>query len=227
MMIAISLSMVGYAYAAWYDMVYIKGHVEMGSLTLAFDYVELPECTEKHWNEDHTQKIPGEYKEKDVGDCDAWFEEEITDEHSGKPGYKKLVIVVDNAYPQYIVHTTFKLHNIGTIPIHIVEYEITGAKYDSTGAQVGVLYWVDPDEDFIGGLFEDRDGDGAPDTEVINLEITNDLQYKQIDPCNTDKQEMDMDFKQEASECHTYKIWVTVWGIQWNKVYEWEGPPTQ
>jgi len=37
------------------------------------------------------------------------------------------------------------------------------------------------------------------------------------DPCNTNKAEIDMDFKQDAEECHTYTIEVEIVAVQWNK----------
>mgnify|MGYP000032265316 FL=1 len=222
LLIAIALSMFGFVYSAWTDYVTIDGTVNMGSLTLAFDYKEPPECHEYYLDHETGQLIPGEYEGKDVGSCEAWYEELIEDEHTGKRGYKTLIIFVENAYPQYYVHTTFVLHNIGTVPIDIAKYEITGEKMDKDGNLIYNLLWYDPDEDYIGSLYEDVNGNGIVDDgdiEVINLEITNSLPY-QIDPCNKNKAEIDMDFKQDAEECHTYLIHVTVVGVQWNKVGE-------
>ena len=218
LLIAIALSVFGFVYAHWSDMVYIEGTVKMGSLTLAFDHVEPPDCDEYYWNDTYN-KLPGEYLGKDVGNCSAWYSGYVYDEHSEKWGWKTLNILVENAYPQYIVHTTFKLHNIGTIPIDICNYTITGEKRNATGAVVYDLLWYDPDGDWIGSLYEDVNGNGvvdAGDLEVINLEITNAIPY-QIDPCDTNKAEIDLEFKQNAEECHTYTIHVTVVGIQWNK----------
>lgn len=219
LLIALALSIFGFVYAHWSDMVYIEGTVEMGSLTLAFDYVEPPSCLEYYRDPDTGALVLGEWLGKEVGSCSARYDELIEDVHSLKEGYKTLIIEVDNAYPQYIVHTTFKLHNIGTIPIDIAAYEITGEKRDSEGTVIYNLLWYDPDGDYIGELWEDVNGNGvvdAGDLEVINLEITNKLPY-QIDPCWTHKAQMDMEFKQDAEECHTYTIHVTVIGIQWNK----------
>ena len=209
----------GIGYAHWSDTVYVDGTVEMGSLTLAFDFVEPPLCQEYYRDPSTGALIEGEWLDKEVGDVDCSYDDYIEDVHSLKEGYKKLTILVSNAYPQYIVHTTFKLHNIGTIPLNVCEYIITGEKRDSTGAVVYNLLWYDPDGDYIGSLYEDVNGNGvvdAGDLEVINLEITNALPY-QIDPCNTNKAQIDMEFKQDAEECHTYTIDVTIVAIQWNK----------
>jgi len=220
LMLMLTLGISGVAFAHWSDMVYIEGTVEMGGLTLAFDYVEPPLCQEYYRNPDTGALVPGEWLGKEVGDVNCWYDDLVEDVHSEKLGYKTLYIEVNNAYPQYIVHTTFKLHNIGTIPIGIVEYIITGEKRDSTGAVIYDLLWYDPDGDWIGSLWEDVNGNGIVDEgdlEVINLEITNQLPY-QIDPCNTNKAEIDMEFKQDAEECHIYTVHVTVVGTQWNKV---------
>ena len=221
LLIAIALSMFGFVYAHWSDMVTIDGTITMGSLALAFDYVEPPLCQEYYPDPVTGILVAGEWEGKDVGSIDCWYADYIKDVHTLKEGWKTLIIEVDNAYPQYIVHTTFKLHNIGTVPINICEYVITGEKRDSTtGVAIYDLLWYDPDGDYIGELWEDVDGDGvvdpAVDILVINLEITNALPY-QIDPCETNKAQIDMDFKQEAEQCHTYTIHVTVLGVQWNK----------
>jgi len=219
LLIAITLSIFGLVYAHWSDTVQIEGTVHMGSLTLAFDFVEPPLCAEYYRDPVTGALKPGEWLGKDVGDQSCWYNDLVEDVHSGKKGYKTLYILVTNAYPQYIVHTTFKLHNIGTIPIDIAYYTITGEKRDATGAVIYNLLWYDPDGDYIGSLYEDVNGNGivdAGDIEVINLEITNALPY-QIDPCKTNKAEIDLEFKQGAEECHTYTIHVAIVGIQWNK----------
>lgn len=209
----------GVSYAHWADNVYGEGTVDMGSLTLAFDFVEPPLCQDYYRNPETGALVPGEWLGKEVGDVDCWYDDLIEDVHSLKQGYKEFTIVVTNAYPQYIVHNTFKLHNIGTVPLNICHYIIAGEKRDATGAVVYDLLWYDPDGDDIGSLYEDVNGSGvvdAGDLEVINLEITNALPY-QIDPCRTHKAQMDLEFKQDAQECHTYTIHVTIVAVQWNK----------
>lgn len=225
LMIAITLSAFGLVYAHWSDMVTIDGVIEMGSLTLAFDDFEPPVCTEFYENPSPPPiLLEGEWEAKEVGDCDAWYEDYFQDVHSLKWGYKTLVIEVYNAYPQYYVFTTAKLHNIGTIPLFVYGFEITGEKMDSAGAVIYDLLWYDPDGDWDGELWEDVDGDGivdpAVDILVINLLVQNAQWPLQIDPCNKEKIEVDMDFKQEAEECHHYSIGITILAVQWNKLYE-------
>ena len=125
LMIMLALSISGVAFSAWSDYVRIEGTVKMGSLTLAFDYEEPPICTEFYRDPDTGRLVPGEWLGKDVGSCSAEYDDLVIDPHSGKMGWKTLDIEVNNAYPQYMVYTTFVLHNIGTIPLDVVAYEIS------------------------------------------------------------------------------------------------------
>jgi len=225
LIIAITLSIFGLVYAHWSDMAYIDGVVEMGSVTLSWDWVEPPTCQEFYLDPITGQLVKGEWENKEVGDIDCWYEEEIYDEHSEKWGYKKLIIEVYNAYPQYYAYTTGLLHNIGTIPVFVYGFEITGEKRDSiTGDVVYNLLWYDPDGDWVGELWEDVDGDGkvdpAVDILVINLKVQNTKFPLQIDPNYKEKMEVDMDFKQEAEQCHIYTIHISVLAVQWNKLDE-------
>ena len=159
LIIAITLSIFGLVYAHWSDMAYIEGVVEMGSVTLAFDDVEPPVCTEFYENPDPPPVLlPGEWEDKEVGDCETYYDGYFQDVHSLKWGYSTLVIKVYNAYPQYYVHTTFIVHNIGTIPLFVYGMELEGEKRDHTGAVVYDLIWYDPDGDLIGEIYEDVDG---------------------------------------------------------------------
>jgi hypothetical protein len=217
LLIAIALSTFGYVYAAWTDLVYIHGTVEMGSLTMAFDWREKPFCVEYYEDPVNGSLVQGEWLGKDVAKCSILVSENVTDEHTGKWGYKNATILVENAYPQYIVSTIFVVHNIGTVPINLCKFTLeNGGKYDKDGNLIHKLLY---DGKNPGCMYEDVNDDGvldAGDVCVINIELTNQLPI-QIDPCNKNKMEIDMDFKQEAQECHTYKFEVRVWGIQWNK----------
>jgi hypothetical protein len=225
LLIAIMLSIFGVVYAHWSDMAYIDGVVEMGSLTLAFDDVEPPICSEFYENPNPPPiLLPGEWENKSVGDCDAWYEDYFQDVHSLKWGYRTLIIEVTKAYPQYYAHTTCILHNIGTIPLFLYGIGFEGEKRDHTGAVIYDLLWYDPDGDLIGEIWEDVDDNGevdpAVDILVINLKVQNQEFPLQIDPCNKEKMEVDMDFKQEAEQCHTYTIRIKLLAVQWNKLDE-------
>lgn len=217
------LSTLGIAYAAWTDQVYIMGEANMGSLTLAFDTVEPPICIEFHWRPEYGEEIRvGEYLGKEVADCDAHYEEQVYDYHTDKYGWKILFIDITNAYPSLHVRTTFKLHNIGTIPLSIFEYEFEGGKYDSAGNLVyDILFERIGPEEYM--LYEDVNDNGVVDPDdiaVIWASIPFLTQYPQIEPCETYKTELDFHFLQESEQCHNYRITVTVNAIQWNKLYE-------
>jgi len=210
----LAISIVGVAYAAWYDSVQIEGIAEMGSLTLAFDYVEPPVCLEYHKDPVTGVLILGEYLDKEVGDCSATFDDYVMDVHTGKDGYKTMYLTVNNAYPQYIVHFIFRVHNIGTIPIHLIEFDLM----DPSGELK--FHWEAPPPatPAIGHFYEDLNGNGVPDDgeERINVEIVN-FVCVQLDKCESTKGEIDFDFKQAAEECHHYTFKAEIKGIQWNK----------
>jgi hypothetical protein len=214
--VVLAVSLFGLAYAHWSDMVYIEGTAEMGSLTLAFDYFEPPLCEEYYVDPVTGVLVPGEWLGKEVGECDSWFDELIEDVHTEKLGYKKMYVTVTNAYPQYNVHFVFKVHNIGTIPIHIVDFQF----WDPTG-QLEFMWIVPPPGTPAEGLFwKDFNGNQVYDAgeEIINLNVVN-FVCTQLEPCEATKGEIDIDFKQPAEECHTYTFVAEMLGVQWNKAY--------
>jgi len=220
--LVILMSSLGIVFAGWTDQVYIEGVANMGSLTLAFDYDEPPICTEFHKIDDEGPLILGEYLGKDVAWCEAYYEDLIQDVHTEKYGYKQLFLEMQNVYPSIHIRTTYLLHNIGTIPVSVYEYEICGELWSSqTGAFVCDLIIIKiSDQEYI--VYEDLNCDGILDSDdpaVIEMRLTNSLPV-QIDPCNTDKREVDLHFLQEARECHIYKLCIKVNGIEWNKLYE-------
>jgi len=229
LIIAIALSTFGFVYAAWRDYVTIGGTVNMGSLTLAFSTRESPTCTEYNLNPNPPPDwVEGEIEGKDVGSCNAYYDPQslIVDEHTGKEGYERLIIEVENAYPGYAVHTTFIIHNIGTVPIMVYGIGFSGEKRDSEGTLVYNLIavsWIEGGNKIVGEIYEDVDGSGdvsKGDILVINFTVINHKFPFQLDPCHENKMELDIDFKQEAEECHTYLLYFELLGIQWNKLGE-------
>jgi predicted ribosomally synthesized peptide with SipW-like signal peptide len=229
LIIAITLSAVGIVYAHWSDTATINGEIKMGTLTLAFTTAESPVATEYYHNPvpgGFPEWILGEAEGKDVGSCSANYRDLITDVHTGKEGYKTLNITIDNAYPQYAVHTTFISHNIGTVPLFIYGVSLVGEKKDHTGAHIYDLVMntsIDIDGHIAGDIWEDVDDSGtvsAGDILVMNLLLVDTLYPLQIDPCHSEKQEIDIDFKQEAEMCHTYTLTFSLLAVQWNKLSE-------
>ena len=178
----IVLSVVGFAYAHWTDLIRINGIVKTGTLSIGF--VEII-CVDKEYQED----LP-----KDVADCDCWLDEEYTDVHTNKTGYKKLWVNVTNAYPSYYVHVTFALQNLGTVPGVFKNFTLIGT----------------PPLAFVATSPTTWEGiDTALNKTVFNLEFVN-LVGLQLDPCNKTKAEVDIHFKQTAPECHTYEFHIEI-----------------
>jgi hypothetical protein len=221
LVLVVLLGSLGVGYAHWRDTIYIDGTVEMGTVNISFDGagIEPPVCSEFHEDPVGSGIIkPGEYLGKDVGSCEAWMVDYEEDVHSGKWGYETVKILIKNAYPSYRAHTTFVVHNIGTVPVNIISYVISGVKQDKAGTKVCDLVFVDLGN-YDGYLFEDYDGDGnqgAGEPEVINLRVINNILPYQLDPCNTEKSEVDLHFKQEAQQCHTYLLKMVITAQQWN-----------
>lgn len=205
MFLVFGLFMAGVGYAHWSDEVYIEGQVEMGSLTIAFDPDEPLVPVE----------VP-EHLGKDVGSADQYYDETslVTDEHTGKSGYKTMIIEIHNAYPCYEVHfPSIKILNIGTIPAHFVEIVVTG--HDVTDDEPLTFEWKEGFQYEKGDFKDDVDGDGVLEN-IINVEIVN-FVCNQLDPCHDTKGEVDFHFKQDVEECHTYTFEITIVAVQWNK----------
>lgn len=195
-MLIIALSIVGFAFATWWDYVQIEGTVEMG--TVAIGFTELT-CVEKHKDPVTGLKVDGEWLGKDVGWVECDLVDFVEDEHTLKVGYKTALVTIHNAYPSYQVHIIFAVENLGTIPVVFTEINI----WDPTGT----LVW----DDVLQALVDPATGDP-----IINFDIVN-LIDVQLDYCEDTKAEVDVHFKQEAEECHTYQFKVEIVAVQWNK----------
>jgi hypothetical protein len=218
----LALGLSGIAYAHWFDQVHITGEVKGGTVTLAFDDYEPPQCFEV-WRDLDGNSYPDEFKDKDVGSCTANYADPVIDPHTLKDGFKTLEVLIDNAYPSYEVHSTFIIHNIGTIPFLLCDFLFEGAKYEKDPeTKVCDLIFIP-----VPGatpahweIWEDYDGSGTvtPDDElVINMYFVDGILPFQYDPCYSDKKEFDFHFKQEAQQCHRYKITISIVAVQWNK----------
>jgi len=193
----IALSIIGVGVAHWSDLININGTINMGSLTLAF--VEIEPCVEYHWKDG--VRYLGEPMGKDVAKPTCWLDEPVTDPHTGKSGWEKMHILIENAYPSYEVHCTWVIDNIGSVPLDVIAFKI----YDPTGE----LTWV---ETAVGeGYFVDAAG-----KTILNVMITNTRLPYQLDPCNRNKSETDIHVKQDALECHKYQFVIEIVYSQWN-----------
>jgi len=218
----LGLSMVGVTYAAWYDFVEIDARVHMGELILGWlDVYDLVETT-NGFPEDE----PGHnFEPKDwVANTFVNFDNPETSVHLDPPKtvFKTMIIEVENAYPQYDVHLVAYLSNGGTIPVcvytdfglylwdvsdnHELLFEITAGGYWDAGR-----YFVE------GNIVDPILGEAIM---TFSFQIFDDDDTLQIDECESDEVRIDIEFTQDAEECHTYEFEITILGIQWNKLHE-------
>jgi hypothetical protein len=225
LIIAITLSALGLAYAHWSDTATIHGNIQMGTLDIAFWTGEDPVANEYYWN-GITWKL-GEKEGKDVGSANATYQDYVTDVHSGKSGWKTLVINITNAYPGYAVHTTWIPDNIGTVPLYIYNITLVGNKTTSGGSFVYHLLMnttVQASGFMLGTIWEDVNNNGVinplVDKRIIEITIIDTTFPLQLEPCHHDKGEFDLVFDEDAEMCHKYTLKFSLLAVQWDKLGE-------
>jgi hypothetical protein len=224
--VLIALSMAGFAYAHWSDTVKIEGTVNMGELIVGIlkdaygldkDYIK-------------TETTNGGPEEKPTT-CDATItmSEEQTSVHHDPTVtvYHKMTAEINNAYPQWDLHLEFKIKNAGTIPAIVKPAVITGRDTkDGEDLTFNVISatWVGGDHYEIVMEIVDPNAGGYDVLEnpipapIINIKISLwEPLDEQLEPCHDYPVHIDLDFKQEAEECHTYTFSVVWEFIQWNK----------
>jgi hypothetical protein len=104
---------------------------------------------------------------------------------------------------------------------------LVGEKLDHTGAHIYDLIMntsIDTNGHIAGDIWEDVNGNGLVDPGVdilvMNVLVVDTLFPLQLDPCHSEKMEIDIDFKQEAEMCHTYTLNFQLLAVQWNKLSE-------
>jgi hypothetical protein len=198
LLVAIILSIAGFAYATWIDHIKITGTIEMCGFSLGFDYLETPSPVEKYWNKTTGKWEPGEAEGKDVGSVDAYFDPQslYTDRHTGKQGYKKMIVELNNTYPCYAAFITFKVNNTGQLTANITGYTITDPTEGLTFAYNATLGW-----------WEGRNA--TTNALVLTVRVVNNIPLT-LEPCHAEKMEIDIHVEQLAEECHTYHFEVTI-----------------
>jgi hypothetical protein len=222
----IGLAGAGAAYAAWFDIVTIDGTVVMGSFTVAWNYTESPICGIQWY--DHETGIWKPLPANKIGEtrCEIYPDPTtyIYEPKTGKDGYLTMNWTIENAYPQIkFLWTNPKIQNIGTIPAMIYNITVTG--YDVKDDEELRFVWTQfgRNKNLLGAFWDDGEDDTwdtADDLKIINLYIPAGWLGTQFDPCSGIKSEIDLDFEQEAEECHTYTFSITIDCVQWNKYYE-------
>ena len=204
MTIVLALGSLGFAYAHWSDQLYVEGTVKGGQLMVGFTEVIVAET---HVDPVTGDTLQGEYLGKNVGDVTWEYADWRYCEHTDKDGYQGVLVTITDAYPCYQAHITFVIDNLGTIPVIFEGVTIT----DPSGQ---LVY-----DDVLEALVDPAD----PTTAIINFDFVNLIEF-QLEPCHDTKAEVDVHFKQEAKECHTYYFRVDIEAIQYNKSQYW--PPT-
>jgi hypothetical protein len=200
MTLVLALGALGVGYAHWSDQLFVEGTVHGGDLLVGFTEVIVAEM---HDNPTPPpEKLDGEYLGKDVGDVTYEYAGYRESTHTGKYGYEGVLVTITDAYPCYEVHVTFVVDNLGTIPVIFEGVTIT----DPTGELT-----YDP----VLEALVDANG-----VEIINFDFVN-LIGTQLEYCEDTKAEVDVHFKQEAEECHTYSFRVDIDAIQYNKSIWW------
>jgi hypothetical protein len=97
LLVIVALGLVGFAYASWYDHLYVNGQIDTAYLKMKLMSVS-------------SDDPPGTIdvnKDKDVGTTTA---SKIDDTH--------VQVTITNGYPCYEVYVHFTIQNVGTIPVH-------------------------------------------------------------------------------------------------------------
>jgi len=194
--ILIALSILGFAYAQWNDVITISNTMEFGHLTIRF--VEPL----KFWDNDDTTK--------DVGKI---YCEYVVPDPEG--GFENLTVAITNAYPGYEAYCNFTLKNIGTMTEHIDDVVII----PGTGLEVGETY-LDTNGKPIGWRLDDTlTKDTILYVHVYNrtsMSLVCNMIWPSDDPLTPEIEPVILEAKivvlvtQNAQECHVYSFKVEI-----------------
>jgi len=182
----IALSISGFTYAQWNDVIIISNTMTFGSWTIRF--VDPLECSDNE-------------VAKDVGQFDCNYADE---DPSAVGCFNKLVIVVSNAYPSYVVDCSFTLKNIDSLASEtILDVNISGGS--------GELEWMWTTEHTEGFLWKDFDGDEIYDSgeEIIYVTIT-ELGDIELAPEEAIAAHIELHIADNAEECQAYGLEVQI-----------------
>lgn len=118
-LLMVALTVVGFAYAHWQDMLKINGMVETGSLTVGFTKIL------NYWDKEDYIKYQLGLPTKDVGSVVPSLDVVETDVHTGKIVFKKMHVLLNNTYGGYWGIVKFSIDNAGTVPAIIANVTIT------------------------------------------------------------------------------------------------------
>lgn len=226
----IALSLVGATYAAWWDVIVIKGTANTGEFAVGIlEVVNVVESTNGYWEEVEGWRLDyipewqtGPYVAKPwVADTFVWLSDEelvecVCEDQDPITIWHGMNIYIDNAYPQYDAHIFYTYKNAGTIPAQFVGSELEGLVADPESPYNGD--WVYDSEKWVWhGYLERNDGQGYA-AEIYAIFYG--PEDGQLEPCNTHNGEIHIKFLQTAEECEIYNFGVMFKFVQWNKFYE-------
>jgi hypothetical protein len=197
--LVLALGALGVGYALWSQQLTITGSTTTGSLSAGFGEIQYNDMYEDPPGSGFF--VPGEVEGKDVASISHTVSEWFTDPITNKSAPTRLSIAITDAYPCYWAAITFRVKNLGTVPIMIYQIIIS----DPTGE----LVW----DDILKALVNPVSGE-----EIINFQFVN-MYGEQIDPCDPlgEKAELDLHVKQPAIQGHTYYFEMSLRAIQWNE----------
>ena len=193
-----ALSGTGFAYACWYDYLYINGDVYTGEINWEFTSVayldpdyDIPDY---HCN----PGFEGGTFWPDVKDV-GWAYAEVTDTHT-------ITLELNNVYPCYFNMLSLYMHVKGTIPVRIqsVTFE---SDYDSVTIEDGTPIF---DLDLNGDTYSD-----------IEFWWKDDFFGDQYHPCEyVEEISFWLHIMQPAPEDAELSFTVTLTAVQWNEYQE-------
>jgi hypothetical protein len=211
--VVLALAGVGAGFAHWSSTVTITETVNTGTLLIGlteFTCAEMYEFPEGIYNQ-------GEWEGKDVADISCEYDQSSFVTGQCGSGYSRANVTITNAYPSLRGHVTYRVKNLGSIPVIMETIVISDPS--------GELDWHNvnspapsPSEQFLGCLYRDINGNGQYDDgeEVICFWKVNNI-GTQLHCGDSVKSEIDLHVEQDATEQgHTYHVQIEIMGIQWN-----------
>jgi len=194
MILFVALGMTGLTYATWYKYLYINGQVDTG--TLCLEYIGSSFFQKDQGNDwtCETHNLDNAWQlTKDVGSTTGDFIDQ-----DGDGCLDTLILTASNVYPCYYNEISVRIHNCGTIPLHIMGVVIdwNGQTIILPNGQLVILY--------------DEAGN-----EVIELRYL-DHAGMQMHPSQTIEDSFDFHILQPAKMGHQYTFTIRFVYAQWN-----------
>ena len=236
--IVLALGSLGFAFAAWTDMVYVRGTVNTGEVLIGFvdqltDDNAIPnEDPAKDWDDFGYDPIwigdpplictncPNIGKDVAITTCELLNQRthctgelavhKDPDTGEERPQYGLMHITMDKVYPQYNPSVWFDIANCGSVPV-----VITGARVVMTSVN-DTEFVVDIPLPKCTMVQIDLDKDGDEDV-AIGFSMDPEEPDQQIEPCETIQYDLHFYFKQGLDECTDYDFKIAIDAIQWNK----------